>query len=330
MQKTVLITGGAGYIGSHIALLCAQEKYKVIIIDLFLHHQIFNPEWATVIRGDYGDAALLDKLFKEYSIDMVIHCGAFIEVGKSVTDSLSFYENNVAKTIILLNVMRAHNITLFIFSSSCAVYGTPIITPIPDNHPKNPISPYGHSKLMIETVLEHAHHSYGMQYICLRYFNAAGALPEYGLGEHHIPETHLIPLLIEAAYKNKPFFIFGTDWPTPDGTCLRDFVHVWDIAHAHLKAIEYLKAGRQYPSNSFNLGTGHGYSVAQMIEAVTNVTGKKIMVELRPRREGDPAVLVADASKAHDLLNWQPKHSDLMSIVRSAHVFSMAHALADL
>jgi UDP-glucose-4-epimerase GalE len=319
MKQTILITGGAGYIGSHIALLCAQNNYNVIIIDSFVHNQLFAPAWATVIRGDFGDEQLLTTLFLEHTICAVIHCAAFIEVGQSVTDPLRFYENNVAKTITLLTSMRAHNVNILIFSSSCAVFGAPLVTPMPETHQQHPISPYGHTKQMAETILAGMAHAYGFNYVALRYFNAAGAWPEYGLGEYHIPETHIIPLLLIAAHENKPFYIFGNDWPTPDGTCIRDFVHVRDIAQAHLRAIDYLQAGN--PSGAFNLGTGVGTSVAQIIAATQNLVGKKIEVVVRPRREGDPAVLVADSVRARDILGWQARYSGIEEIIGSAYVF---------
>ncbi len=321
MQKTILVTGGAGYIGSHVALLLVQKGYRVVVLDLLLHGQTFDHNWATFIKGDCGDAQLLKKLFKNYPIHAVVHCAALIEVGKSVKNPLSFYHNNVGNTIILLKTMCEYGINKFIFSSSCAVYGPPESIPMPDNHVKKPISPYGNTKLMIETVLHDVYAAEKLQFVALRYFNASGAMPQHGLGEQHKPETHIIPLLLRAALLQKPFSIFGTNYPTPDGTCVRDFVHVWDLAYAHLRAVEHINADR--PSDYFNLGTGRGVSVRQMIDTVCAVTGKKIPVSSKPKRAGDPPILVADASRAHDILSWQPHYSDLENIIQSAYAYEI-------
>lgn len=319
MQKTVLVTGGAGYIGSHTAFLLAQQGYQVIILDLFVHDQPADFSWATIIRGDCGDQTLLNSIFTQYHIDAVMHFAAFIEVGISVKEPLQFYENNVTKTLTLLKTMLAHNVKKFIFSSSCAVYGTPRALPLTETHERNPISPYGNTKYVIEMALNDLSTAYGLQYVALRYFNAAGALPEYGLGEYHKPETHVLPLLLRAAREHKPFYVFGTNYPTLDGSCVRDYLHVLDIGSAHLKAFEYLQAGN--PSTAFNLGTGTGFSVRQLIAAVEKVTGIKVNVIEAPERAGDPAVLVADPSRAHDLLNWKPQYSDLEFILKSAYAF---------
>lgn len=317
--KTILVTGGAGYIGSHTAFLLAQKGYKVIIIDAFVHNQPCRLPWATVIKGDCGDATLLNTIFTENHIDAVMHFAAFIEVGISVKEPLSFYENNVTKTLTLLKTMIAHNIKTFIFSSSCAVYGTPQALPLVETHPKNPISPYGNTKLVIEMALHDLQVAHGLQYVALRYFNAAGALPEHGLGEYHKPETHVLPLLLRAAREHKPFYIFGTNYPTTDGTCVRDYLHVLDIAQAHIKALEYLDHGN--PSESFNLGTGTGFSIKQLIAAVEKVTGMTVNVIEAIARPGDPAVLVANPARAHTVLNWKPEHSELENILQSADAF---------
>lgn len=316
-MKTILVTGGAGYIGSHASLLLSQSGYHVIILDSLVYNQPHHFAWATFINGDCSDKKLLEKIFSENKIEAVMHFAAFIQVGESVKDPLKFYDNNVANTITLLETMRKHNCDTFIFSSSCAVYGNPHIVPIPEEHEKNPMSPYGTSKLMVEIILQDAHIAYGLNYVCLRYFNAAGALPEYNLGEYHIPETHVIPLLLTAAQEQKPFYIFGDDYDTPDGTCIRDFLHVWDIAHAHLYALEHLKKGN--PSDAFNLGTGNGISIQQLIDTVQKITNKKIEVKTADRRPGDPSMLIANASKAHDVLRWKPQFSDIEFIIKSAY-----------
>jgi len=319
MQPTVLVIGGAGYIGSHTAYLLAQRNYKVIILDSFVHHQYFNPSWATVIKNDFADTQTLNDIFTTYSIDAVMHFAACIEVGESVKNPLKFYENNVSKTIALLNAMKSHNVNKLIFSSSCAVYGTPQQLPLTENHQKNPISPYGKTKLMIEAILEDLSAAYDFNYVSLRYFNAAGALPEEQLGEQHKPETHIIPLLLQAALNKLPFNIFGDDYNTKDGTAVRDYLHVLDIGHAHLAALEHLNNGN--PSDCFNLGTGNGISVKEMITAVENVCRQPINKNWHKRRAGDPPVLVADPSKAQTILNWQPKYSEIEFILKSALAF---------
>lgn len=321
MKQTILVTGGAGYIGSHTAFLLAQQGHTVIVLDLLLHDQTFNYPWATFIKGNCGDRTLLDKIFTQYPIDSVMHFAAHIEVGESVKNPLKYYQNNVANTLNLLESMLAHNVRSFIFSSSCAVYGSPESPTLSEDHSKNPISPYGMTKYTIEKVLEDLHTSHELQYVALRYFNAAGALPEYGLYEQHKPETHLIPLLLQAIHTQQPFYIFGSDYPTIDGSCVRDFLHVWDIAHAHAKALNHLEKGN--PSDCFNLGTGHGISVKQMITQVEQITKTKLNAIIVQKRAGDPAVLVANPAKAHDILGWHPHHSDIPFIVQSAYVASM-------
>ncbi len=321
MKQTILVTGGAGYIGSHTAFLLAQQGHTVIVLDLLLHDQAFNHSWATFIKGNCGDHILLNKIFTQYPIDTVMHFAAYIEVGESVKNPLKYYQNNVTNTLNLLESMLTHNIRTFIFSSSCAVYGTPEGPFITEDHNKNPISPYGMTKYIIEKVLEDLHVSHELRYVTLRYFNAAGALPEYELYEQHKPETHLIPLLLQAIQTQEPFYIFGTEYPTSDGSCIRDFLHVWDIAHAHLKALNHLKKGN--PSDCFNLGTGHGISVKQMIAQVEQITKTKLNTIPIKNRAGDPPILVADPSKAHDILEWKPSYSDITFIVQSAYTASM-------
>jgi len=318
-MKSILITGGAGYIGSHIAYTLTQQDYHIIILDTFIHQQIFDQPWATVIKADFANREMLEKIFTTYDVEAVVHCAACIEVGISVKNPALFYETNVAKTITLLKAMLAHNIKKIIFSSSCAVYGNPQFLPLTEDHPKNPLSPYGKTKLMVEMILEDFCTAYDLQYVALRYFNAAGALPEFNLGEQHKPETHIIPLLLRSALENKIFTVFGNNYETQDGTAIRDYLHVLDIAQAHSNALEYLLNNGK--SDCFNLGTGHGVSIAQMIEVVEKITSKKIKVQYCDRRSGDAAILIANAAKAQKKLLWQAYNSEIDKIIKSAYDF---------
>lgn len=319
MQKTILITGGAGYVGSHIALVCAQKGYKILLLDRLIHEQKWQHPWAQLIYGDCGDTQLLRSIFENYTIHAVIHCAAFMEVSESIKQPLAYYLNNVAVTLQLLQMMHHYGIQQFIFSSSCAVYGMPQHIPISESHPKAPLSPYGQSKLMAEQILQDVSKASNIRYITLRYFNAAGALPEYGLGEMHQPETHVIPRLLQCVQMNAPFTIFGTLYATPDGTALRDYTHVIDIAYAHLNALSYLEAGN--PSDTFNIGGGKGTSVKQLIASAEQVTRIKIKTIIQEARAGDAPILVADNSKASQILNWQPRFSDMTIILQSAYGF---------
>lgn len=320
-MHTILVTGGAGYIGSHTAWLLHQQGYQIIILDSLVYNQSFDFPWATCIKGDVGDRHLLATIFTYYSITAVMHFAAFIEVGRSVTGPAACYQNNVVNTLTLLNAMRDHGVNTIIFSSSCAVYGEPQQLPLTEDHPHNPLSPYGDSKHMAECIMHRYADAYGLRFVVLRYFNAAGSLPEHNLGERHEPETHIIPLLLRAAMHKKVFTMFGTDHATPDGTCIRDYVHVLDIADAHIKAYEYLQAGNR--STAFNLGTGHGFSVREVVSAVQEVIGASLNIAYAEKRAGDPAILVADATKAREVLGWQPSHSELHAMVRSAYQFAL-------
>lgn len=345
-QQTILVTGGAGYIGSHIALLCLQKGYRVIVLDTFAHRQhVPHPFEMTslleltalcedptdvqknisVINADYADKNVLAEIFQHFNITTVIHCAALIEVGESVKHPRAYYNNNVIKTCTLLETMLDHGIYNIIFSSSCAVYGTPTQPTLSEDHPTNPISPYGKNKLIVEMMLTDFAHAYNLRFVALRYFNAAGALPNSGLGEQHQPESHLIPLLLRAAHEGSPFTLFGNNYPTKDGTCVRDYVHVWDIAQAHYKALEYLNNGGS--SQFFNLGTGDGFSVQEMISAVEQTCHTKITCHVASQRPGDPAFLVADPTKARELLCWQPYYSNLTNMIESANTFYTDYAI---
>lgn len=322
-KKTILVTGGAGYIGSHAAWLLAKKGFHVVVLDDLSQTSFFSHKWAEFVHGDYGDAVLLERLFTTYQVTAVMHFAAFTVVSESVQHPLNYYQNNVSKTVTLLDAMVKQNVLTLIFSSSCAVYGKPLFVPLTEDHPCLPISPYGTTKYMIELMLKECEAAYGLQYVTLRYFNAAGALAYEGLGEQHAPETHGIPLLLRAAATGKPFYVFGTDYDTKDGSCVRDYVHVRDIADAHYKALLHLIQHKN-PSDVFNLGTGVGYSVKELITAVEQVTKKEVVVIPTARRKGDPAVLVADPVKAMTILQWKPVHSELSLLIQSAWLFEQS------
>jgi len=272
------------------------------------------------IQGDIGDRAFLDCLFRERKFDAVIHFASYIQVGESVRKPDIYYQNNLSNTLKLLNAMISVGVKQFIFSSTAAIFGEPAYTPIDEAHPTLPINPYGRSKLMVEQILEDYDHAYGLKSVCLRYFNAAGADPDGDLGERHEPETHLIPILLQVASgRRESISIFGTDYPTPDGTCIRDYVHVVDLCDAHIAALDYLSDKKL--SGRFNLGNGSGFSVTQVIRTVENVTGKSLTINYAERRIGDSAILVADATLAHSVLGWMPQYGDLETIIRHAWNF---------
>jgi UDP-glucose 4-epimerase len=315
-MKTILITGGAGYIGSAIAHLLTQNNYHCVILDTFVHNQHFNQPHTTLIRADFADNDILNSVFSHYKIEAVIHCAANIEVGLSVKNPAQFYENNVAKTIVLLHAMVKHNVKKIIFSSSCAVYGAPQFLPLTEKHPRAPISPYGKTILMVEMILEDFCSAYTVRFVALRYFNASGAIPELGQNEQHKPETHLIPLLLKAALENAPFTVYGNDYHTEDGTALRDYIHILDIAYMHNAALDYLSQDGQ--SDYFNAGTGNGISIAQMIKSIEEITRNKLRIQYGPRRTGDPAALIANITHAEKVLLWEPHYSDIQTILQSA------------
>lgn len=320
-MKSILVTGGAGYIGSHTSYLLAQQGYQVIVLDFFLHQQTFFLSNVVVIRGDFADRNLLTHIFSTYDIHAVMHFAAFIEVGESVKYPQKFYDNNVTKTLVLLDMILQFGVRTIVFSSSCAVYGIPQYIPMDEQHPTNPMSPYGRNKLMVEFALQDYAHAYGLSSVALRYFNAAGAEPLVGLGEQHEPETHVIPLLLRAIQNDTSFMVYGTDYDTIDGTCVRDYVHVYDIAQAHVLALMYLSALDKPVSFKVNLGTGNGYSVQQLINITQQVCNKQARVVYAPRRSGDSPVLVADARYAKQLFDWQPQYVCLKEIVQSAYAW---------
>ncbi len=316
-QETILVMGGAGYIGSHMVKMLLEQSFRVVTLDNLATGNRQSVLGGDFVQGDVGDPLLLERLFTGYSFAGVMHFASHIQVGESVTDPAKYYRNNVSNTLILLDAMRKHGVGCFIFSSSAAVYGEPLTVPITESHPKNPINPYGRSKWMIEEVLADYDLAYGLRSVCFRYFNAAGADPGGAIGECHTPETHLIPLVLMAASGRRPQVkLFGEDYDTPDGTCIRDYVHVNDLCQAHLLALESLLQGGG--SAAFNLGNGGGFSVREVMAAAERVTGRKIPVVVAPRRAGDPARLVADASLAHQELGWRPQYSELEQIIRHA------------
>jgi UDP-glucose 4-epimerase len=316
----IMVTGGAGYIGSHTVRVLKSAGYGVVVYDNFSRGHLEAVEGFKVVEGGTADTGLLKKVLKEQKIDAVMHFAAHSQVGESVEKPALYYENNVIGGLKLLEVVMDAGIKHFIFSSSAAVYGEPESVPISEDHPLQPANPYGETKAIIEKALEYYDQAYGLKSVSLRYFNAAGAAIEGGLGEDHDPETHLIPLVLRAVlYQNKPLTIFGDDYPTADGTAVRDYIHVDDLAQAHLLALEALLAGSGKPfSLVYNLGNGNGFSVMEVINNAEKVTGKKVPYKIGPRREGDPAVLVASAEKAKVELNWQPRYTSLEKLIETA------------
>lgn len=312
----ILVVGGAGYIGSHMVMQLLAQGHEVMILDNFSTGYRQLVTGGELVEGRLGDSGLLDRIFSENKISAVMHFAAFSLVGESVQKPLKYYENNVAETVSLIDAMVRHDVLRFIFSSTAAVYGEPEEIPIVEEHPCKPTNPYGASKLTVERILSDCDTAHGLKSICLRYFNAAGADASGRIGEMHDPESHLIPLVLKSAMSQNPIKVFGTDYPTPDGTCLRDYVHVTDLAQAHLLALNALMDGAS--SNAYNLGNSVGYSVRQVIDLSAKVTGKEIPVVEDARRPGDPAVLVANADKIKQELGWQPAYEELETIIETA------------
>jgi UDP-glucose 4-epimerase len=316
----ILVTGGAGYIGCHAVLALQTAGYEVVVLDnlVYGHRQIVDEVLkAELIIGDTSDRPLLDQIFSAYEIAAVMHFAAYTYVGESVANPAKYYKNNVMGTFTLLEAMLKANIKYFVFSSTCATYGEPNQIPIAENHPQNPINPYGMGKLMIEKMLTDFDRAYNFKSVCFRYFNAAGADPEARMGENHNPETHLIPLILQTALGQREHIsIFGTDYPTPDGTCIRDYIHVTDLAEAHVLGLAYLLKGGE--TTAFNLGNGNGYSVQEVIAMAQQITQKPIKVVISDRRPGDTPILVGSSDRAKTLLGWQPQYASLEQIMQHA------------
>ena len=322
-MKTILVAGGAGYIGSHMVALLVEKGYDVVVVDNLCTGHWQAVKGAKLRVGDLRDGNFLDQVFSEFPIDGVINFAAYSLVGESVTNPLKYYGNNVAGSQSMLTAMKNHGVKKIVFSSTAATYGEPEKQPIEETDRTEPTNPYGATKLAIEGMLKWCDKAYGIKYAALRYFNAAGANTEVGIGEDHNPESHLIPIVLQAALgKRDHVGIFGDDYPTPDGTCVRDYIHVRDLASAHLLALEYLDKGGE--SGSFNLGNGTGYSVKEIIDTARKVTGKPIPAVVEPRRAGDPSVLIASNKKAQEVLGWKPERG-LEQIISDAWTWHSSH-----
>lgn len=320
--RHILVIGGCGYIGSHMVKCLLEQQWRVTVLDDLSSGYRDSLLGGELVVADFGSEAMLTPLFDANRFDAVLHFASLIQVGESVLDPARYYRANVAKTLNLLECLRHQPDIPLVFSSTAAVFGEPEYTPIDELHPLHPINPYGKTKLMVESMLSDFERAYGLRSVALRYFNAAGADAESRIGERHQPETHLIPLAVQAALgKRAELTVFGRDYPTADGTCVRDYIHVDDLADAHLRALHYLWEGNA--SAAFNLGNGAGFSVQEVLATVEKVTGKKVPIRNADRRAGDPAVLVADSARAREQLGWQPRYPDLETIVRDAWNWEM-------
>jgi UDP-glucose-4-epimerase GalE len=321
--RTVLVTGGAGYIGSHAAKALSRAGYQVVVFDNLEAGHREAVRYGDFVAGDITDVAAVRAALQRHDVSAVMHFAAFLDVGESVRDPLRYYRNNVVGALSVLEAMAAAQVKYFVFSSTCAIYGEPIETPIAETHPQQPINAYGESKLAVERSLPHVERAHGLRWVALRYFNAAGADPDGEIGEDHSPEIHLIPRAIQASTGGARLEVFGDDYPTPDGTCLRDYIHVADLADAHVRALEAIvETGK---SGAYNLGTGHPHSVRAVIDTVARATGRPVPWTLAPRRPGDPAVLYAAPHKAQAELHWKPRFPDLDSIVQTAWEWHRDH-----
>jgi len=317
MSKSVLVTGGAGYVGSHAAKALAGAGYTPVVFDSFVYGHRDAVRWGPLVEGDLSDGALLSETLRRHDIAAVMHFAAFAYVGESMQKPEIYFRNNVVNSLVLLEAMRTTGVKRLVFSSTCATYGIPDRVPIAEDTPQRPVNPYGETKLMMERMLHWEGVAHGLCHVALRYFNAAGADPDGEIGEHHDPETHLIPLILDAALGRRPQIdIFGTDYPTADGSAVRDYIHVTDLAAAHVLALRYLEAGGA--PVALNLATGQGHSVREVIAAAERVTGRRIPRRESARRPGDPAALVADPGRARAVLGWTPRHSDLDTLIATA------------
>lgn len=320
---TVLVVGGAGYIGSHAVKALAAAGRRVVVYDDLSNGHREAVRWGDLVVGDVRDEGRVASALREYQVTSVLHFAAWLLVGESVTDPAGYYRNNVEGTLALLRAMAGQSVRQLVFSSTAAVFGNPERTPIDESHPTRPINAYGETKLAIERALPHFERAYGLRSVVLRYFNAAGADPDGEIGEDHDPETHLVPRAIEAACGGRPLQVFGEDYPTPDGTCLRDYIHVSDLASAHVLALGRLERGGS--SATYNLGNGRPFSVRDVIGAVERVSGQRVNWSVAPRREGDPAILFASSQRIQDDLGWRPAFTDPVDIVQTAWQWRCAH-----
>jgi UDP-glucose-4-epimerase GalE len=322
-SRAVFVTGGAGYIGSHGAKALARAGYRVVVYDNLVAGHRAAVKYGALVEGDITDVRAVRDALRRHEIFAVMHFAAFLDVGESVREPALYYRNNVVGALSVLEAMSAESVRYFVFSSTCATYGEPIETPIRETHPQAPINSYGETKLAIERALPHFERAHGMHSVALRYFNASGADPDGEIGEDHSPEIHLIPRAIEAATGGRGLQVFGDDYPTPDGTCLRDYIHVSDLAEAHVLALGSIVETNT--SGAYNLGTGRPHSVREVIDSVQRVTGRPVPWTLAPRRPGDPAVLYAAPQKAQAALHWKPRFADLDVIVGTAWEWHRAH-----
>lgn len=328
-MKHVLVTGGAGYIGSHTCKALAAAGYVPVTYDNLVYGHRYAVKWGPFVHGDILDRTALDTAFRAWQPVAVMHFAAFAYVGESVTNPGKYYRNNVVGSLTLLEAMRDAGVGQFVFSSTCATYGVPQAVPIAEDHPQIPINPYGASKLMIERMLQDFDNAHGLRSVSLRYFNAAGADTDGEIGEAHDPETHLIPLVLDAAAGARPSVtVFGSDYPTPDGTCIRDYIHVTDLAQAHVLALQALQAGAA--TTAYNLGNGRGFSVRQVMDTARAVTGRDFTVCVGPKRAGDPPELVGNASRIRAELGWSPQHAELNDIVGTAWCWHLKRSRSEI